>query len=111
MNALRPYEILVIVDPRPTDEEVAALLTQLGEQIKATKAELTARRKKPDDIDTSVEKLEMDYRYRLLEARTRIHGELSPTGLFNLKKWLKPLLAGTTVRLRGRSAKNFRLPG
>ena len=33
MNALRPYEILVIVDPRPTDEEVAALLTQLGEQL------------------------------------------------------------------------------
>jgi small subunit ribosomal protein S6 len=33
VNALRPYEILVIVDPRPTDEEVAALLTQLGEQL------------------------------------------------------------------------------
>ena len=34
MSALRPYEILVIVDPRPTDEEVAELLTQLGEQVK-----------------------------------------------------------------------------
>ena len=33
MSALRPYEVLVIVDPRPTDEEVAALLTQLGEHI------------------------------------------------------------------------------
>jgi small subunit ribosomal protein S6 len=33
VNALRPYEILIIVDPRPTDEEAAALLTQLGEQI------------------------------------------------------------------------------
>jgi small subunit ribosomal protein S6 len=33
VSALRPYEVLVIVDPRPTDEEVAALLTQLGEQI------------------------------------------------------------------------------
>ena len=33
MSALRPYEVLVIVDPRPTDEEVAALLTQLGEQL------------------------------------------------------------------------------
>ncbi|HEY7648386.1 MAG TPA: 30S ribosomal protein S6 [Methylomirabilota bacterium] len=41
MNALRPYEILVIVDPRPTDEEVAALLTQLGEQIKALGAEVS----------------------------------------------------------------------
>jgi small subunit ribosomal protein S6 len=35
VSALRPYEILVIVDPRPTDEEVAELLTQLGEQAKS----------------------------------------------------------------------------
>jgi small subunit ribosomal protein S6 len=35
VSALRPYEILVIVDSRPTDEEVAALLTQLGEQAKS----------------------------------------------------------------------------
>lgn len=41
MSSLRPYEILVIVDPRPTDEEVAALLTQLGEQIKGLGAEVT----------------------------------------------------------------------
>ena len=41
MSALRPYEILVIVDPRPTDEEVAELLTQLGEQVKGLGAEVT----------------------------------------------------------------------
>jgi small subunit ribosomal protein S6 len=40
VSALRPYEVLVIVDPRPTDEEVAALLTQLGEQIKSLGAEV-----------------------------------------------------------------------
>src|SRR3989454_9692155 len=39
VRKLRPYEILVIVDPRPTDEEVAALLAQLGEQVKALGAE------------------------------------------------------------------------
>ena len=38
---LRPYEVLVIVDPRPTDEEVAALLEQLGEQLKTLGAEVT----------------------------------------------------------------------
>ena len=38
---LRLYEILVIVDPRPTDEEVAALLEQLGEQLKTVGAEVT----------------------------------------------------------------------
>jgi small subunit ribosomal protein S6 len=37
---LRPYEILVIIDPRPTDEEVGALLTQLGEQIKGLGADV-----------------------------------------------------------------------
>lgn len=41
VRVLRPYEILVIVDPRPTDEEVAALLTQLGEQLKGLGAEVT----------------------------------------------------------------------
>ena len=35
VSALRPYELLVIVDPRPTDDEVAALLTQVGEQAKS----------------------------------------------------------------------------
>ena len=41
VNALRAYEILVIVDPRPTDEEVAAVFVQLGEQIKGLGAEVT----------------------------------------------------------------------
>ena len=41
MSELRPYEILVIVDSRPTDEEVAALLEQFGEQVKALGAEVT----------------------------------------------------------------------
>jgi len=31
----------VIVDPRPTDEDVTALLTQLGEQLKTLGAEVT----------------------------------------------------------------------
>ena len=41
VSALRPYEILVIVDPRPTDEEVTALLTQLGEQVASLGADVT----------------------------------------------------------------------
>ena len=34
MNTLYPYEILVIFDPRPTDEEVAVLLGKLQENLK-----------------------------------------------------------------------------
>jgi small subunit ribosomal protein S6 len=41
VSSLKPYEILVIVDPRPTDEDVAALLTQLEEQVKSLGAEIT----------------------------------------------------------------------
>jgi small subunit ribosomal protein S6 len=33
--------MLVIVDPRPTDEEVAALLTQLGETLKGLGGDVT----------------------------------------------------------------------
>jgi small subunit ribosomal protein S6 len=40
VSQLRPYEILMIVDPRPTDEEVATLLQQVGEQLKALGAEV-----------------------------------------------------------------------
>ncbi len=41
MKRLRAYETLVIIDPRPTDEEVAAVLVQLGELIKGLGAEVT----------------------------------------------------------------------
>ena len=40
MSPLRPYEILVIIDPRPTEEEAAALLSQLGEQLTSLGAEV-----------------------------------------------------------------------
>ena len=40
MSDLRSYEILVILDPRPTDEEAAALLTQLGENLTSLGAEV-----------------------------------------------------------------------
>jgi small subunit ribosomal protein S6 len=40
VSQLRPYEILIIVDPHPTDEEVAALLEQLSEQVKSLGAEV-----------------------------------------------------------------------
>jgi small subunit ribosomal protein S6 len=41
VSALRPYEILVILNAALTDEEGAALLTQLGETVKGLGAEVT----------------------------------------------------------------------
>ena len=41
MNALRPYETLVILNAALTDEESAAMLTQLGETVKGLGAEVT----------------------------------------------------------------------
>ena len=40
VSALRSYEILIILDPRPTDEEAVALFTQLGENLKSLGAEV-----------------------------------------------------------------------
>jgi len=40
VRQLRPYEILVIVDARPTDEEIAALLEQLSGQLTSLGAEV-----------------------------------------------------------------------
>ena len=41
MKRLRPYEVLVIIDPRPTDEEVAQLLTRLQDNLKELGGEVT----------------------------------------------------------------------
>ncbi len=40
MNRLYPYETLLVFDPRPTDEEVAALLTRLQDSLKSLGAEV-----------------------------------------------------------------------
>ena len=40
VTQLYPYEILVIFDPRPTDEEVTALLTRLQDMLKGLGAEV-----------------------------------------------------------------------
>jgi small subunit ribosomal protein S6 len=40
VSDLYPYEILVIFDPRPTDEEVAALLVKLQDTLKGLGAEV-----------------------------------------------------------------------
>src|SRR5437763_14829496 len=55
VSALRPYEILVIGDPKPTDEAVATLLTQVGDQakslgIEADKADNWGKRRLAYDI-------------------------------------------------------------
>jgi small subunit ribosomal protein S6 len=39
VNVLYPYRILIVFDPRPTDEEVAALLTRVHENLKALGAQ------------------------------------------------------------------------
>ncbi|MGH7373376.1 MAG: 30S ribosomal protein S6 [Candidatus Rokuibacteriota bacterium] len=55
MSGLYPYEILLIFDPRPTDEDIAALLTKLQETLKSlggevTKAESWGKRRLAYDI-------------------------------------------------------------
>ena len=40
MSHLYPYEILVILDPRPTEEELAQLLTRLQDNLRALGADV-----------------------------------------------------------------------
>ncbi len=40
VSQLRQYEILIILDPRPSDEEATALFTQLGETLKSLGGEV-----------------------------------------------------------------------
>ena len=40
MSHLYPYEILIVFDPRPTDEEVAALLVKVQETLKSLGAQV-----------------------------------------------------------------------
>jgi small subunit ribosomal protein S6 len=41
VSGLYPYEILIIFDPRPTDDEVAALLAKLQETFKGLGGEVS----------------------------------------------------------------------
>jgi small subunit ribosomal protein S6 len=41
VSVLYPYEILLIFDPRPTDEDITALLTKLQETLKSLGGEVT----------------------------------------------------------------------
>jgi small subunit ribosomal protein S6 len=41
VSRLYPYEILLIIDPRPTEEDVTALLTKLQETLKSLGGEVT----------------------------------------------------------------------
>src|SRR5262247_2654700 len=55
VSALYPYEILVIFDPRPSDDEVATLLTRLQDNLKTlgadvSKAESWGKRRLAYDI-------------------------------------------------------------
>ncbi|MCI0548004.1 MAG: 30S ribosomal protein S6 [Candidatus Rokubacteria bacterium] len=40
MNTLYPYRTLIVFDPRPTDDEVAALLTRVHENLKTLGAQV-----------------------------------------------------------------------
>ena len=40
MSRLYPYETLIIFDPRPTDEDIAALLVKVQETLKSLGAEV-----------------------------------------------------------------------
>lgn len=105
VSSLYPYEILVIFDPRPTDEEVATLLTRLQDNLKTLgaqvgKAESWGKRRLTYDI-----RKQREGTYAVIEASAE------PSAMREFERQLKLneqvlrfLSTRVPVRKRARSA-------
>jgi hypothetical protein len=82
----------------------------LSQQLRTTRAALTASKKSESDIRDATQEVNLQYRYRILDARNRIYEELSPASIEKLRKFAYQLVAGTTVYLRGRAVEFFFIP-
>lgn len=83
----------------------------LAEQLRSTRATLTQQRKSEDAIRDATDAHELDYRYKILEARLRISETLAPENMLILRAWIDQQMAHTKIHLRGRALKIFQLPG
>lgn len=82
----------------------------LSEEIRTTRAALTASKKSESDIRDATHQLNLRYRYKILDARSRIYQDLSSGGAEKLRELAYQLVAGTKVHLRGRAAELFFTP-
>ena len=83
---------------------------RLERELKERTSALTAQGKTADQIDAAQRALEMEHRYRILDARARVYRDLPAPALQNFRAWINQRLRSVSVHLRGRTAEQFRLP-
>lgn len=103
--SLSELDLLMTERKRFLDNEV-----ELANKLKETRSRLQATGKDEEEIRDATLNVNLEYRFRILEARERLLQQLSPDGYLSLRGWLSKQLAGTTVQLRARAIKEFRLP-
>lgn len=79
-------------------------------QVRSLNAGMKAEGKREEDILAAVHQVDLTYRYKILDARERLYGQLSPEGLGAIRRWIDQQLQGTTMYLRGSAKATFRLP-
>lgn len=82
----------------------------LETKLRDTRSALKAKGKSEDEIRDATHEHNMEYRYKVLEARDRVVRGLSTESNQRIREWINRQLAGTKVHLSGRAAKVFHLP-
>jgi hypothetical protein len=82
----------------------------LAKQLRETRNAEIARGKRDDEVQDATHAVNLDYRFKVLESRQRIHERLSPESLIRLRAWIDQGIRGTKVRLRGRAVEFFKQP-
>lgn len=82
----------------------------LSEKLVAARNAAASHGKGEDQIRDATHVINLEYRYKVLEAQQRIYAQLSPESLIRLRAWIDQLVRGTEVHLRGRAIKFFKEP-
>ena len=86
------------------------LTETLRKELADTIAVATAARKNEEQIRDATQVVDLNYRYKILEGRQRIHDQLPRERLTLLRAWIDDIVRGTTVFLSGRAVRFFRQP-
>lgn len=97
---------IVMDEVKVFNQLTEALRKDLADTIAVTRAD----RKNAEQIRDATQVVELNYRYKILEGRQRIHERLPREHLTLLRAWIDDIVKGTTVFLSGRAVQFFRQP-
>ncbi len=82
----------------------------LEQKLRNTSAALKAKGTSEDEVRNATHEHNMEYRFKILDARDRVIRALSAESNTALRAWINRELIGTKVYLTGRAAKVFHMP-